>query len=412
MRMTSRVNRSVSAIFNRAEANIATATEPATTPHSAARNDALPPPAAPSRLLSLDVFRGLTIAGMILVNNPGSWSAIYWPLAHAEWHGWTPTDLIFPFFLFIVGVSMALSFAGRTKRGDTRTALLRHAVIRSALIFAIGLAMAGFPYYRLATIRIPGVLQRIAVCYLFASLALLFLKRRGIILTVALLLLGYWALMALVPVPGFGTGRLDVDGNLAAYIDRQVLLGHIWKPTWDPEGILSTLPAIATALLGTLLGQFLLAKPSPRDAVRTMLLWGAAGLAAGQLWHFVFPINKNIWTSSYVIFTAGFALVILGMCYWVIDVKGWRAWAAPFVWYGMNPLALFVFSGLLARMMGIWRATNSAGQSVSLKAYIYDSFFVPLASAKNASLLFALAYVAFWLAIAFVLYRRKIFIKI
>lgn len=388
-----------------------TTTEPATA-RSSQSTPAPAPPAAPSRLLSLDVFRGLTIAGMILVNNPGSWSAIYWPLAHAEWHGWTPTDLIFPFFLFIVGVSMALSFAGRIKRGDTRAALLRHACVRSALIFAIGLGMAGFPYYRLATIRIPGVLQRIAVCYVFASLALLLLKRRGIVITTALLLMSYWALMMLVPVPGFGAGRLDVDGNLAAYIDRQVLLGHIWKPTWDPEGILSTLPAIATALLGTLLGQFLLSKPSPREAVRTMLLWGAAGLAAGQLWHFVFPINKNIWTSSYVIFTAGFALVILGLCYWVIDVKSWRAWAAPFVWYGMNPLALFVFSGLLARMMGIWKATNSAGQSVSLKAYIYDSFFVPLASPKNASLLFALAYVAFWLAIAFVLYRRKIFIKI
>lgn len=358
------------------------------------------------------MFRGITIAGMILVNNPGSWSAIYWPLAHAEWHGWTPTDLIFPFFLFIVGVSMALSFSARTKRGDARRALTRHAVMRSCLIFLVGFSMAAIPYFRFATIRIPGVLQRIAVCYLFASLAYLYLSRRNRIALVGLLLLGYWAVMMLVPVPGYGTGRLDVEGNLAAYLDRQLLLGHLWKPTWDPEGPLSTFPAIATAILGTFLGDFLLRKPSPQAAFRGMMLWGIVGLAAGQAWNLVFPINKNLWTSSYVIFTAGFALVILAACYWLIDVKGWCKWAAPFLWYGMNPLALFFLSGMLAKMMGIWRIPGADGEPVAVKTYIYRSFFEPLGQPKNASLCFALAYVGFWLAIAWVLYRRKIFIKV
>jgi len=358
------------------------------------------------------VFRGLTIAGMILVNNPGSWSAIYWPLEHAAWHGWTPTDLIFPFFLFIAGVSMALSFSGRVRRGDSRASLLRHTAIRAAAIFLIGLSMAAIPFFRLATLRIPGVLQRIAVCYFFAAVAFLFLQKRGRIVTVVCLLLGYWALMVLVPVPGYGAGRLDVAGNLAAYLDRLLLLGHLWKPTWDPEGPLSTLPAIATAILGTFLGEFLRQKPAPGEAVKKMLLWGAAGLAAGQLWNFSFPINKSLWTSSYVLFTAGSALVLLAICHWLIAVRGWKGWAAPFVWYGMNPLALFVFSGMLAKMMGIWHITDASGERDSVKGYIYQNFFEPLGSAKNASLLFALTYVAFWLAVAWLLYRRKIFIKI
>lgn len=390
---------------------IATAIEPSVATATPSRE---PPvrPGASQRLLSLDVFRGLTIAGMILVNNPGSWSAIYWPLAHAEWHGWTPTDLIFPFFLFIVGVAMPFSFANRAKRGDSRGVLLKHSLFRALLIFAIGLSMAAWPFFRLGTLRIPGVLQRIAVCYLFASLAFLFLGRRGRIVTAALLLLGYWAAMVLIPVPGYGAGRLDVEGNLAAFVDRLILLGHLWKPTWDPEGPLSTFPAIATAILGTFLGEFLRKKPAPGEAVRTMFLWGIAGLAAGQLWHFAFPINKNLWTSSYVIFTAGFACVLLAICYWLIDMKGWKGWAAPFVWYGMNPLALFVFSGLLAKEMAIRKVVGTDGALVTVKGYIYGNFFAPLASPKNASLLFALAYVGFWLAIAWILYRRKIFIKI
>jgi predicted acyltransferase len=389
--------------------------DPALAAVRSARVSAGPPDGTAGRLLALDAFRGLTIAGMILVNNPGSWSAIYWPLAHAEWHGWTPTDLIFPFFLFIVGVAMPLSYAKRLERGDTRGKLLRHAAERSALILLTGLFMAAFPFFRLATVRIPGVLQRIAVCYLFAALAYLYLQRRGRIAMIAVLLLGYWALMVWVPVPGYGVGRLDLEGNLAAYLDRALLLGHLWKPTWDPEGPLSTLPAIATALLGVLLGDWLLrsrARPAVLKPATFMFVWGAAGLAAGQLWGLWFPINKNLWTSSYVLFTAGFACILLGLCYLIIDERGARRWAAPFLWYGLNPLFLFVASGLLAKMMGIWKVTGADGRAVSVKGWIYQAWFVPMGSAHNASLLFAIAYVLFWLAIAWLLYRHRIFIKV
>lgn len=362
--------------------------------------------------MSLDVFRGMTIAGMILVNNPGTWSAIYPPLEHAEWHGWTPTDLIFPFFLFIVGVSMVFSFTARLRRGNTRATLAKHAVRRSVIIFAVGLFLAGFPSFNPATIRIPGVLQRIAVCYLFAALIYLGARLRGQVVAVTGLLLGYWAVMMLVPVPGYGVGRLDVEGNLAAYVDRWLMLGHLWKPTWDPEGVLSTLPAIATVLVGALVGQWLVSERRPNDKVKGLAVFGAIGLAVGQVWHFWFPINKNLWTSSYVVFTAGFAMVLLGACYWLIDVKGIRGWATPFLMYGMNAIAAFTLSGFVAKAMGIYKVTRADGTAISINGYIYQSFFAPLASPANASLLFALSYVLFWLAVMWILYRRKIFIKI
>ncbi len=354
----------------------------------------------------------MTIAGMILVNNPGTWSAIYPPLAHAEWHGWTPTDLIFPFFLFIVGVSMVFSFSARLDRGDTRSRLATHVLRRSAIIFAIGFFLAAVPFFNFATIRIPGVLQRIAVVYLCASLIYLAAGLRGVIAAVCVLLLGYWAVMTLVPVPGYGVGRLDVEGNLAAYVDRQLMPGHLWKPTWDPEGVLSTVPAIATTLLGALVGKWLTSARRPEEKAKGLFILGGIGLALGQIWHMWFPINKNLWTSSYVVFTAGFACVLLGMCYWVMDVKGVRRWATPFVVFGMNAIAAFALSGFLAKMMGIWKVPAAGGIAISVKTYIYQKFFTPLASPVNASLLFALAYVLFWLALMWLLYRRKIFIKI
>lgn len=349
---------------------------------------------------------------MILVNNPGNWGAVYAPLLHAEWHGWTPTDLIFPFFLFIVGVSMVLSFAARRRRGETRRALAGHVVRRSAIIVFLGLFLAAFPFFHLSTLRIPGVLQRIGVCYLLAATAYLFLGRRGQVAAAVALLFGYWALMALVPVPGFGAGRLDAEGNLAAYVDRALMLGHLWKPTWDPEGLLSTLPATATVLLGAFVGAWLASDRGPAQKVAGMVAIGAAGLAAGELWHLVFPINKNLWTSSYAVFTAGFATLLLGACYWLMDVKGHRGWAAPLVVFGTNAIAAFVLSGLLAKMMGIWKVTLAGGRAVSVKGYLYQQFFVPYASPKSASLLFALAYVTFWLLLMTILYRRRIFIKI
>jgi predicted acyltransferase len=395
-------------------------------------------------MVSLDVFRGLTIAGMILVNNPGSWAHIYWPLEHAEWNGWTPTDLIFPFFLFIVGVSMVLSFAARAERGATRASLALHVLLRSAIIFAVGLFLAGFPYFHLATIRIPGVLQRIAVCYLFAGLIVLasglvpeLAARRAdgsertariapVVAVILVLLVGYWALLTFVPVPGYGVGRLDADGNLGAYLDRRVMPGHLWSQskTWDPEGILSTLPAIATVLIGSLVGIWLRsprlgskqAARTPQQKALGLLIAGAAGLILGELLHPFFPINKNLWTSTYVIFTGGFAMLLLALCYWLVDIKGWRRWAMPFVVYGTNALAVFTLSGLLAKASIVFRVTvadaSGAARQVSWHSYVYNRFFAPLASPINASLLFAIFYILLWLALMWILYSRRIFIKI
>jgi predicted acyltransferase len=364
------------------------------------------------RLLSLDVFRGLTIAAMILVNNPGTWSAVYAPLRHADWNGWTFTDLVFPFFLFIVGVAMTLSFARRIARGDSRAALFKQVVRRTLIIFALGLILNGFPYFAMSKIRIPGVLQRIALAYFFASLIYLTTKLRGQMIATGSLLAGYWILMITVPVPGFGRGILTPAGNLAAFIDHALLHGHIYRPTWDPEGILSTLPAIATVMFGIFTGHWLRATPSPQRRTVGLLAGGAAAILIGEVMSVWFPINKNIWTSSYTVFTAGMAMLLFALCYWIVDVKGYRAWAKPFVVYGMNAIAVYVLSGLEARASTIWKVVQVNGKAVSIRAFLYNKFFAPLASPTNASLMWALAYVLFWLAVMWLFYRRKIFVKI
>jgi len=361
------------------------------------------------RLESLDAFRGLTIAGMILVNNPGSWSHVYAPLLHAEWHGWTPTDLIFPFFLFIVGVSLPFSFGKRLARGDSRRALLVHIFRRSLILFGLGIFMAAFPRFDLSGVRIMGVLQRIAVVYLVAAPAYLFLGRRGRGLFLLVLLLGYWGLMTLVPVPGYGTGDLSPEGNLGAYLDRLILGDHLWRENWDPEGLLSTLPAIGTTLLGVYAGEWIRAGSSRGRVAMGMVAAGCAGMVLGGLWSAVFPINKGIWTSSYVVFTAGAASVLLGGLFWLMEVKGWTRWARPLVVYGMNAIAVFVASGLLARLLGIWRV---GPDGMSAKGWIYEKVFASWAGPLNGSLAFALAYVLFWWSMMWLLHRRKIYIRI
>lgn len=366
------------------------------------------------RMLSLDVFRGITIAGMILVNNPGTWSSIYWPLEHAEWDGWTPTDLIFPFFLFIVGISITLAFARRVESGSNERTLFIKVVKRAAIIFALGLFLNGFPYFNLAEIRIAGVLQRIAVCYLVTSL--IFLKTRWrtqAIITAALLLL-YWFLMTVVPVLIFGASDLSKEGNLAAHVDRWLLGKHIWKGgvVYDPEGLLSTIPAIATTLCGVLTGHWLRSRRTQFEKVGGMFFAGACAIAVGWAWHFWFPINKSLWTSSYVVFTAGMALQLLAICYWLVDIKGYRAWAKPFVIFGVNALALFVFSGLLARLMGIIKVPRGDGSSIALQPYIFKNLFASWAAPINASLLYAIVYIFFWLFLMWLLYRKNIFIKV
>ena len=375
-----------------------------------------PPPSEESkRLTSLDAFRGATIAGMILVNNPGSWTSVYPPLLHAEWHGWTPTDLIFPFFLYIVGVAMPISYTSRRAQGSWSSELRRHALKRSLVIFGLGSFMALFPFFNnWDTLRVMGVLQRIGVVYLLASTIYLTFGPRGRLGWTAVLLLGYWALMILVPVPGFGPGDLSQEANLAAYIDRAVLgQEHLWRgDTWDPEGLLSSLPAVATTLLGIFTGELLLSEAPVRRRLLILAGLSLAAIALGLYWDRFFPINKSLWTSSYVVFTAGMGGLLLVGFYWAVEVVGWKAWARPFAVYGMNPLAVFVASGLLSKGLILWPVPLEAGGMTTAYDWIYTTVFSPRAGPTNASLAFASAHVVTWLVVAWLLHWRRLYIKI
>jgi predicted acyltransferase len=384
---------------------------------------------APARLMSLDVFRGATIAAMILVNNPGSWSAIYGPLDHAEWHGWTFTDLIFPFFIWIVGVAIPLSTARRLELGQSRKQLLLHALRRSAIIFALGFFLnsfgvllnsvlwrdgfSGWLHAYATTVRVPGVLQRIAISYFIATLIYLNTGIRGQIIWIAGLLSGYWLLMIVGPLLGCGTGGLEQHGNFCEYIDNLVLNGkligtHVWGggKTWDPEGVFSTVPAVATCLFGIMAGHVLRSKQTPETKTAWLFVGGNLLLFAGLVMDAWLPINKKLWTSSYSVFMAGMAMNCFAVSYWLVDVQGWRKWAKPFAIYGMNAIAVFMLAGLLGRILPAIKVTSAAGKQVGLQGYLYEHLFVPFASAdtapffgflaspKNASLMWALMYTA------------------
>jgi len=346
---------------------------------------------------------------MVLVNNPGTWRAVYPPLRHAEWHGWTPTDLIFPFFLFIVGVAIPLALSRRLPGGQPRSSVVTKILRRSTIIFALGVLLHAIPNFDLATIRIPGVLQRIALCYLVAALLFLWTGWRVQVGLAIALLLGYWALLTLVPVPGFGEGRLDPEGNLAAYVDRALFGQHVWRAArvYDPEGLLSTLPAIVTTLAGVLAGHWLRRGDSRRKIVLGLFAAGLAGILLGEIWHAWFPINKALWTSSYALFTAGAALVGLAACYWLVEMRGHRAWTRPFVLLGVNALALFFLSSLVARLLIVIKVPGEAGRT-SLHGWLYGHLFAPWASPVNASLAYAMAYLALWLGVMWLLDRYQI----
>jgi predicted acyltransferase len=369
--------------------------------------------------MSLDLFRGITIAAMILVNDPGDGPAAYWPQRHAEWNGWTPTDLVFPFFLFIVGVAMAFSFRSRLDRGESRSRLFKHVLWRGLVLVAIGLFLHGFPnHYHLATWRVYGVLQRIAICYVVTAALELWTGWRAQIAVAVACLVGYWILMRYVPVPGFGIPThdiplLDPDRNVVAWLDRKLLMGHLYEGTRDPEGVLSNIPALATCLLGLLTGKWMKTAYSARVKTVAMVLAGVLAVAIGRTMHLWFPINKKLWTSSFVIFTAGLALIFLGASYWVSDVKQHRGrWARPILVFGTNAIAAYVFSEALSATLSSVNLTLRSGVVISLQEYIYSRLFEPFASPPNASLLYAIAYVVLcWLAMA-VLYRKGIAVKV
>jgi predicted acyltransferase len=366
-------------------------------------------PTESQRLVSLDVFRGITIAGMILVNNPGSWEHIYWPLEHAAWSGWTPTDLVFPFFLFIVGVSITLALGNRLERGGATRDVYLKITKRTLIIFAIGLFLNAIPDFSFTELRIPGVLQRIAVCYFFASIIFLNTKVRTQIAIVIGLLLFYWALVKLVPAPGYAAGDLTKEGSLPSYIDRVVFGTHVWRQAkvYDPEGILSTIPAIATTLIGVLTGHWLRTEKTRYEKAAGIFVVGAICVAIGWAWNAFFPINKALWTSSYVLFTGGLALQFLAFCYWLIDIKGYRRWAKPFEVFGLNAIALYVVADLIAELLGLIKVGGD-----SLGGWIYNHIFSSWASPINASLAFAICFVLVCLGLMWILYRRRIFLKI
>ncbi|MBC8086366.1 MAG: DUF5009 domain-containing protein [Phycisphaerae bacterium] len=391
------------------------------------------------RLIALDVFRGMTVAGMLLVNNPGTWSAIYPPLEHAPWHGWTPTDLIFPFFLFIVGITTAISLDGRRARGDDEGAILRQILKRGVLIFLFGLLLSWFPFYtyqsiegvtdpsfgerviyRVQHLRILGVLQRIGLAYLCGALLTLRTSLKAQFGILAALLLGYWALMTLVPVPDTGVaGRFVLDKPdqlLSAWFDRTVLgVNHLWSgsKTWDPEGLLSTVPAIGTVILGTFAGKWIARRDIELNTrLSGMFAVGALTMMLGLIWNWAFPINKALWTSSYVLFSAGMGAVVLATCLWIIDVRGFRGWTRPFIVYGLNPMLAFLGSGMMARMMGSMIMIDVNGTATPLQSVVYKSVYASWLSPINASLAYAITFVAFWYVILLIAEKRGFVLKV
>ncbi len=343
---------------------------------------------------------------MIVVNDPGSWSAVYPQLLHAEWNGWTYTDTIFPFFLFLVGVSMALSFGRRRSEGAAPGDLYRHVAARAAVIVGLGLALnaAGSLALHGDHLRFPGVLQRIGLCVLFGGAIFLAGGARAAAWSSAALLVGYWALL--------GAGPLDPERNVAARLDAMVFGAHTWKPGWDPEGLLSTLPAIATTLFGALAGEWLRREGSTRRALGGLFAAGVAAAAAGLLWGAVFPINKSVWTSSYSLLMSGLAGASLAACVWIVDVRGWKRWAAPLLWLGRNAIAAFMLSTLGAIALLAVKVHGPDGKPRSLWTAIFRTGFDRFADPRLGSLLFALAYLGVWMAVFGLLYRKRIFLKI
>ncbi|GAB4199060.1 MAG: lpg1661 family Dot/Icm T4SS effector [Coleofasciculaceae cyanobacterium] len=374
------------------------------------------------RLKSLDVFRGITISGMILVNMLGGAGEknVYPPLLHASWNGCTPTDLVFPFFLFIIGVAMAFSFSKYTLEntaGKRHTVPLQRIIRRSLILFAIGILLNGFWEYKWDTIRIMGVLQRISLTYLITSLIVLYVPRKGQWAIAAFLLLGYWFAMALVPVPGYGVANWTREGNLGAYLDRLIIgTAHLYKGDnyngmGDPEGLLSTLPAVVSVLFGYFTGDWLRKQHPKSSTSMDLVLLGLSCLVIGQVWDFWFPINKKLWTSSFVVFTTGWALLLLAACFEWIEVRQRQRSGKPFEIMGVNAIFVFIASVLLIKIL-VKTKIGTGENAPTTYIWIYNHFFLPWAGALNGSLLFALLTVLFWWGVLYLMYRKRWFFKV
>lgn len=363
-------------------------------------------------MLSLDVFRGITIVLMIIVNSPGNQTAYYW-LEHSQWNGCTLADCVFPFFIFIVGISLVFSLSKQVEREVQRKELLTIVLKRSAIIFLLGLFLNAFPnHFDFSTIRIYGVLQRIALCYFFASLLFLITRPRTQALIMGGLLISYWLAMTLIPVPGYGSHNLTQEGNLAAYIDRMLFSSdHLYGKVFDPEGLLSTFPAFATVLLGSLTGTWLLSKYSSQKKLLGIVISGILAITGGWIWGLWFPINKSLWTSSYVLLTGGLALGLLGICYWLIEIKLWIKWSKVFEIFGVNAIAAYFLHIFFLKIQAMIHIHHLNGTYENLRIIISEHLF-SWVSLYNASLFYALSYMMVWLIILGILYRQKVFIKI
>jgi len=374
------------------------------------------------RLLSLDFFRGLTVAAMILVNNPGSWGHIYAPLEHAEWNGCTPTDLIFPFFLWIVGVSIAFAMSSSKANPSTHKKTIVKAIKRGLILYFLGFFLAIFgklindPANALQTVRLLGVLQRIGIVFIISSIIFLKVSEKNIFKTLIVILAVYWALMILVPVPGVGYANMEKETNLAAWIDRGVLTeAHTWasSKTWDPEGVLSTLPAIGTCLFGILVGIWMRRRDVDNP---TKVAWlfsaGIFAVVLGLLLDLQFPINKSLWTSSFVLYTGGLASVALALCYWIIDVQGYKKFTTPFVVYGVNAITVFFLAGLMPRVLNMIQVTKPDGTKTGILVRFYETCYTPYFSPINASLVWAITYVLGFYVLLYIMYKKNIIIKV
>jgi predicted acyltransferase len=426
------------------------------------------------RIISLDLLRGFTIMMMVLVNNPGNWGNIFAPLEHANWHGCTPTDLVFPFFIFVLGAAIPLAILSKVLNQQSFLKILTRSLriislglflgfygkieildldgyplliskliitgivayillgnfkpkIKLSLVLTlffifIFLAFSGITAY--SEVRLPGVLQRIGIVYFFTSLIYLKTEIKDQVIIVVLLLVGYWASMTLIPVPNFGPANLNKGTNLAAWIDNLLLKNHLWSfsKTWDPEGILSTIPAIANGIIGLLIGQLLNSSLAKKEKALKMFGIGLALVISGLIWNEFFPFNKSLWTSSFVLYTAGFATLFLTIFYYAIDIKGYKNWTTPILIWGVNPMIVFFLSGILPRVLSSIKVPNPAyiignlndiPEQIGLQDYLNRFCIAPyFEEPKIASLIWALLNILFWSIVLWYFYKKKLFFKV